>query len=68
MPIVEVTLIEARSADAKRHPVAKVTAAIVEAIGAPREAVRVILREILALHFGVAGTVRQDRLLETAKG
>lgn len=68
MPIVEVTLIEGRSADAKRRLVAKVTDAIVEAIEAPRGAVRVIVREIPALHFGIGGKVQEEQLLETAKG
>ena len=37
MPIVEITMIEGRSAEAKRRLIAKVTDSIVEAIDAPRE-------------------------------
>jgi 4-oxalocrotonate tautomerase len=55
MPIVEITLIEGRSEEAKLRLHAKVADAVVEAIGAPRETVRVILREIPSLHFSVAG-------------
>jgi len=55
MPIVEITLIEGRSSDAKHKLIEKVTEAVVEAIGAPREAVRIILREIPGEHFGVGG-------------
>jgi len=67
MPIVEITLIEGRSPEAKRRLVAKVTDAIVEAIEAPPEAVRIILREIPALHFGVAGRVREGQILEVVE-
>jgi 4-oxalocrotonate tautomerase len=59
MPIVEITLIEGRDAPTKRRLIAKVTDAVVEAIDAPRESVRVILREIPALHFGVAGKTKE---------
>ena len=37
MPIVEITMIEGRTPEAKRRLIAKVTDAIVEAIEAPRE-------------------------------
>ena len=59
MPIVEITMIEGRTPDAKRRLVAKVTDAIVESIEAPRESVRIILREIPGLHFGVAGKTKE---------
>jgi len=60
MPIVEITMIEGRSAEAKRRLAAKVTDAIVEAIEAPRESIRVILREIPALHFAVGGKTKEE--------
>jgi 4-oxalocrotonate tautomerase len=59
MPIVEITLIEGRSDEAKVRLHAKVTDAIIEAIDAPRESVRIILREIPALHFGVGGVAKR---------
>ncbi len=52
MPIVEITMIEGRTPEAKRRLIAKVTDAIEESIAAPRESIRIILREIPALHFG----------------
>ncbi len=52
MPIVEITMIEGRTPEAKRRLIAKVTDAIVEAIEAPKDSIRIILREIPALHFG----------------
>lgn len=59
MPIVEITLIEGRTDEAKRRLIAKVTDAVVEAIEAPIQSVRVILREIPAAHFGVAGMTKE---------
>lgn len=59
MPIVEITMIEGRGPEAKRRLAAKVTDAIVEAIDAPRESIRVILREIPALHFAVGGQTKE---------
>ena len=55
MPIVEVTLVEGRSKEQKRALVKEVTDAVVSSIGAPIEAVRVIIREIPPEHFAVAG-------------
>ncbi len=59
MPIVEITMIEGRTPAAKRRLIEKVTDAIVDAVEAPRESVRIILREIPGLHFGVAGKTKE---------
>jgi 4-oxalocrotonate tautomerase len=53
MPIVEITLMEGRSKEQKRALQKLVTEAVVSAIAAPIESVRVILREIPAEHFSV---------------
>jgi len=55
MPIVEITLVEGRSKEKKRALVKEVTDAVVSSIGAPIEAVRVIIREIPPEHFAVGG-------------
>lgn len=59
MPIVEITMIEGRTPEAKRRLIAKVTDAIVEAVDAPRESIRIILREVPPMHFGVAGKTKE---------
>jgi len=59
MPIVEITLIEGRTPEAKRRLAVKVTDAIVEAIDAPRDSVRIILREVPPLHFAVGGKTKE---------
>lgn len=55
MPVIQVTIIEGRSAEAKKELIKKLTDATVEAIGAPRETIRVILQEVPAAHWGVGG-------------
>lgn len=55
MPIVEITLMEGRTPEKKLKLMEKVTDAVVESVDAPREAVRVLIREIPAEHFAVAG-------------
>ena len=55
MPLVEITLIEGRPDAKKAALIAKVTDAVVEAIDAPVEAVRVVIREVPAAHWGVGG-------------
>lgn len=55
MPIVDITLLEGRTPEAKFKLMEKVTAAIVESIGAPPDSVRIMLREIPASHYAIAG-------------
>jgi len=59
MPIVEITMIEGRTPEAKRRLIAKVTDSIIEAIDAPRDSIRIILREVPALHFGAGGKTKE---------
>jgi 4-oxalocrotonate tautomerase len=58
MPIVEITLIESRSGEAKQRLHEKVAEAIHEAIDAPKESIRVIIREIPPVHFSVGGVTK----------
>lgn len=60
MPIVEVTLMEGRSFEKKKRMVEEVTDAIVASLDAPREAVRVIIREVPAWHFAAAGVLKGE--------
>ena len=58
MPICEITMIEGRSREQKRALMREVTDAIVRSVGAPAASVRIILREIPADHFAVAGETK----------
>ena len=61
MPIVEITLMEGRSDEAKERLHAKVAQAVHEAIDAPKEAIRILIREIPAANFSVAGVAKTKK-------
>jgi len=60
MPIIEVTLMEGRTYEKKKALIKELTDATENAIGAPRQAIRVILREVPAEHFAVAGVPKSE--------
>src|SRR3546814_14537648 len=53
--IIEVNLLEGRSPDDKERLIQALTDAAIISIGAPRESVRIILREMPSGHFAVGG-------------
>ena len=61
MPLIEVTLVEGREPDRLRDLITRLTDAAVEAIGAPRESVRVILREVPPTHFAAGDVTIAER-------
>ncbi|WP_332308879.1 4-oxalocrotonate tautomerase [Methyloversatilis discipulorum] len=60
MPFAQINLIEGRTEDQKRAVIEKVTQALVEAVGAPREAVRVMIVEVPKSHWGIGGVSAKD--------
>ena len=61
MPIIEVTLASGRPAEDIRELISAVTAAVCSAINAPRESVRVIVREIPPTHFAAGDVTLAER-------
>jgi 4-oxalocrotonate tautomerase len=59
MPIIEVTLLEGRSQATKQRLIDALTNAAVDAVGAPRDSVRVMIWEIPPHNFAVGGIVKQ---------
>lgn len=55
MPLVQVSLIEGRTAHQKEELIVELTDAVVRALGARRESVRVLLYEVPAEHWGAGG-------------
>ncbi|HNS94246.1 MAG TPA: 2-hydroxymuconate tautomerase [Thauera sp.] len=53
-------MIEGRTEDQKRAVIAKVTQALVEAVGAPVETVRVVIREVPKTNWGIGGVSAKD--------
>lgn len=62
MPLIQVTLIEGRSAERKEELIAELTDTVVQVLDAQRESVRVILVEVPAAHWGVGGISKQLQL------
>jgi 4-oxalocrotonate tautomerase len=58
MPIIDVLLLEGRSSEQKQKLVTKITEAAMEALDAPRDSVRIVLREVPKHHFAVGGVFK----------
>jgi 4-oxalocrotonate tautomerase len=61
MPYVTVKMLPGRTDDQKRALVEKVTDAVSETTGAPKEAVVVFIEEMPKEHYGVAGVRASDK-------
>jgi 4-oxalocrotonate tautomerase len=55
MPFAQLYILEGRSEEQKRALIEKVTIAIVEAVGAPKENVRVWIHDVPKENWGIAG-------------
>lgn len=67
MPIIEVTLVEGRTPEMKEALIRALTDAAEASIAAPRQSIRVLLREIPAAHFAVAGESFAARAAKAAQ-
>ncbi|WP_027848908.1 2-hydroxymuconate tautomerase [Marinospirillum minutulum] len=56
MPIAQIYIMEGRSNEKKEKLIEKITDAMVEALDAPRDVVRVIITEMPKQHFGIGGS------------
>ena len=61
MPYVTVKMLEGRTEDQKRSLVEKVTEAVVETTGAPKDKVVVFIEEMPKNHYAVAGKRLSDQ-------
>ncbi|MGG0168838.1 4-oxalocrotonate tautomerase [Paenibacillus dokdonensis] len=55
MPIVNIQIMEGRSAEQVSSLIARVTEAVSEELNSPRERIRVLVTEIPKTHWGIAG-------------
>ena len=55
MPIAHIHMMVGRTDEQKAAVIEKVTDALCEAVGAPRETVRVLIQEVPNTQFGIAG-------------
>jgi len=61
MPLVEVTLAQGRSPEQLRAMISEVTDAVSRTVAAPKDAVRVIIREIPATHWAAGDVTLAER-------
>lgn len=64
MPLVEVTLVEGRTPEQIQVLIEALTAAVETSIHAPRESIRVVVREVPATHWAVGGQTMAERRRE----
>jgi 4-oxalocrotonate tautomerase len=60
MPFAQVYLLEGRTEEQKRAVIEKVTLALTEALGAPKENVRVWIHDVPKENWGIAGVSAKD--------
>ncbi|WP_269768746.1 2-hydroxymuconate tautomerase [Vitreoscilla filiformis] len=60
MPFAQIYLLEGRTEEQKRAVIEKVTAALVEALGAPQQNVRVWIHDMPKENWGIGGQTAKD--------
>ncbi|MGD0975422.1 MAG: 2-hydroxymuconate tautomerase [Candidatus Korobacteraceae bacterium] len=60
MPLAHIFMLQGRTDEQKKAVIEKVTQAIMEAVSAPRENVRVIIQEIPKTQWGIGGKTAKD--------
>ncbi|MDW4402453.1 2-hydroxymuconate tautomerase [Staphylococcus saprophyticus] len=61
MPIVNIKLLEGRSDEQLKNLVTEVTNAVEKTTGANKEAIQIVIEEMKASHYGVAGVRKSDQ-------
>ena len=61
MPFAQVYILEGRTDEQKRAVIEKVTQALVDALGAPKENVRVLIHDVPKENWGIAGESAKAR-------
>lgn len=68
MPLIQVSLIEGRTAEQKENLINRITDAVAETLDSPASAVRVIINEVKPENWGIAGeTMKAKRLRENGR-
>ena len=68
MPLIECTLTEGRTPEQLRALITQLTEAVVTAVAAPKESIRVILREVPKTHFAAGDETIAERQVRKAAG
>jgi 4-oxalocrotonate tautomerase len=60
MPFAQIYMLEGRTEEQKKAVIEKVTQALHEAVGAPKETVRVWIHDVPKANWGIAGVTAKD--------
>ncbi|MDD2408762.1 MAG: 4-oxalocrotonate tautomerase [Tepidiphilus sp.] len=60
MPFVHIYILEGRTEEQKKAAIAKVTEALVESLGSPKENIRVMIQEVPKSQWGIGGITAKD--------
>ncbi|MCB0120710.1 MAG: 4-oxalocrotonate tautomerase family protein [Caldilineaceae bacterium] len=60
MPFAQIYLLEGRSEEQKRKVIENVTQALQDAVGAPKENIRVWIHDVPKTNWGIAGVSAKD--------
>ena len=60
MPFAQIYLLEGRTPEQKKAVIAKVTQALIEAVGAPAQTVRVWIHELPKENWGIGGVSAKE--------
>lgn len=55
MPLIQINLLEGRTPEQKEQLIAEVTNTVANVLAAPVESIRVLIHEMKAEHWGIAG-------------
>ncbi|HPB79728.1 MAG TPA: 2-hydroxymuconate tautomerase [Sedimentibacter sp.] len=60
MPIIQVEMLKGRTVDQKREMVKEITEVVSRTANCPKEAVRIVIREMEFENFGINGQLQCD--------
>ncbi|RID88427.1 4-oxalocrotonate tautomerase [Peribacillus asahii] len=61
MPFIQIHILEGRSLEKKERLIREVTDKVAEVLEAPKQNVRVLIQEVTAEHWGIAGESVKQR-------
>lgn len=68
MPLVEITLVEGRTPEQIRRLLGATTDAVATSVGAPKESIRVVVREVPATHWAAGDVTIAERRAAAEEG
>lgn len=67
MPFIQINILEGRTPEKKERLIREVSDLVADVLDAPVESVRVLIQEVQAEHWGIAGESVKKRRNEVAK-